>query len=176
MRIYPNGPVQLRALESTDVERTHAWHNDPTLYDTLTSAFRWVSRGAEEEWLHKKGAYATDQVNLAICLREDSRHIGNIYLSNIDWVCRHAELALLIGEVEHRGRGYGQAALRLLIEHASSDLGLQRLYLFVLADNAAAVRVYEKCDFQKEGILRRHAFKNGAFHDIAVMGLCVGKD
>ena len=165
-------PVYLRALEIDDLERTHKWHNDPALYETLTSAFRYVSRVAEEEWLSKRLAYSTQEVNLAICLASNSQHIGNIYIKNIDWVARHAELGVFIGDPDQRSKGYGQAAMRLVIRHAFQDLGLQRLYGFILADNKASIRMCEKCGLVVEGKLRKHFFKGGELKDVVVMGLC----
>jgi len=165
-------PVYLRSLELDDLERTLKWHNDAALYETLTGTFRYVSRAAEEAWLRQKIAYAPDQVNLAVCLTSDAQHIGNIYLSNVDFLARHAELALFIGESQHRSKGYGRAAVRLLMKHAYQDLGLRRLYLFVLADNLPAIRVYEKCGFVVEGQLRQHVFKNGQLKDLLIMGAC----
>ena len=99
------------------------------------------------------------------------RHVGNIYLRNIDWTARHGELHIFIADKARRGRGYGSSALRQLIRHAFDTLGLQRIYLFVLKDNRAAVRAYEKCGFVVEGSLRRHAFKGGRFKDMLIMGL-----
>lgn len=165
-------PVYLRALEIDDLERTHKWHNDPTLYETLTSAFRYVSRAAEEEWLSKLLAYSNQQISLAICLTDESQQIGNIYLKDIDWVARHAAVAMFIGGPDQRSKGYGQAALHLLIKHAFEDLGLLRLHLLVLEDNQPAIRVYEKCGFVVEGRLRKHVFKGGEFKDVLVMGIC----
>jgi len=166
-------PVRLRALELDDLERTWRWHNDPVLYETLGSPFRFVSRLAEEEWLRTRCAYGAADISLAICLTRTGEHIGNIYLRRIDWVARHAETHMFIGPRAQRGRGYGESALRQLIRYAFAMLGLQRLYLEVLADNVAAIRLYEKCGFEVEGRLRRHAFKNGRWCDMLVMGLCV---
>lgn len=164
--------IYLRALELDDLERTHRWHNDPALYESLTEPFRYVSRTAEEEWLRKKIAYSTQEMNLAICLTDDSQHIGNIYLRNIDWVSRCGELSIFIGESGQRSKGYGQAAVRLLIKHAFQDLSLLRLYLFVLAGNKPAIKMYEKCGFVVEGKLRRHLLKDGELKDTLIMGLC----
>jgi len=126
----------------------------------------------EEEWLHKLLAYSTQQIGLAICLSSDAQHIGNIYLREIDWVARRAEVSILIGESGQRSKGYGQASLRLVIGHAFDDLGLARLYAFVLKDNQQSRRMFEKCGFVLEGTLRGHAFKSGSFKDVHVMGLC----
>jgi RimJ/RimL family protein N-acetyltransferase len=164
--------VYLRALELDDLERTHQWHNNPALYETMVGAFRYVSRAAEEEWLRQKQAYSNQEVNLAICLTADSTHIGNIYLRSIDWIARHAEVAgLFIAEPGHRSKGYGTVALRLVIKHAFRDLGLLRLYCFVLEGNQPICRTVEKCGFIVEGKLRQHACKNGNFQDVLVLGL-----
>jgi RimJ/RimL family protein N-acetyltransferase len=164
-------PVYLRALELGDLERTHRWHNDPGLYETLVGPFRHVSQAAEEEWLRRKVAYAQQEVNLAICLVVDSRHIGNAYLRSVDWVARHGEVSLFIGEAGERAKGYGTAALHLLVRHAFRDLGLLRLYALILADNRPSLRMCEKCGFAVEGRLRRHAYKAAEFKDLLVVGL-----
>jgi diamine N-acetyltransferase len=165
--------VYLRALEPADVERTWKWHNDPGLYEMLVSPFRYVSRAAEEEWIRRKAAYSQTEVQLAICLREGDRHIGNIHLTDIDWVVRHAGVGIFIGEEEHWSKGYGQQALRLILRHAFNDLGLHRVHLVVLDGNDRAIRAYEKCGFVVEGRLRQHAFKQGKFRDLILMGICV---
>jgi RimJ/RimL family protein N-acetyltransferase len=169
--------IYLRALELDDLDRTHRWHNDPALYGTIVGAFRYVSRAAEREWLERKQAFSDQEINLAICLAADSSHIGNVYLRSIDWIARHAEVAgLFIGEPDCRSKGYATAALRRLIQHAFQDLGLLRLYAFVLEENHAIRRVLEKCDFVVEGRLHQHAFKNGVFKDVLLAGLCARAD
>jgi diamine N-acetyltransferase len=83
-------------------------------------------------------------------------------------------VGIFIGETQHQSQGYGQQALRLILRHAFHDLGLHRLYLTVLDDNARAIRVYEKCGFRVEGRLRQHAYKRGQFRDLVLMGICAG--
>jgi RimJ/RimL family protein N-acetyltransferase len=164
--------VYLRSLETTDLDALRHWHNNSELYDSLGGSFRYVSRTTEEEWLRKRMAASSLEVNLAICRSIDSTHIGNIYLRDIDWVSRRAELHIFIGEPDERGKGYGLAAMRLLIRHAFDDMGLRRIYLSLLEGNTAAVRLYKKCGFQVEGKLRAHIFKKGHWNDMLLMGLC----
>lgn len=166
--------VYLRALDLPDVDRTWKWHNDSRLYEMLVSPFRHVSRAAEEEWLRRKAAYSQTEIQLAICLREGDQHIGNVHLTNIDWISRHAGVGIFIGEEEHWSKGYGQQAMRLILRHAFHDLGLRRVYLTVLDDNPRAIRTYEKCGFIVEGKLRKHTYKRGQFRDLIFMGICVG--
>jgi diamine N-acetyltransferase len=163
--------IFLRPLSQDDLDRVLAWHSDRDLYSTLAGHFRYVSREAEAEWFRQRLS-ARDEVNLAVCLAKGGEHIGNIYLRNIDWVHRNAELHIFLADKKHRGKGYGTEAVRLLTKHAFEELGLIRVYLHTLASNAAAIKSYEKCGFVIEGRLRRHAFKNGAFEDMILMGLC----
>jgi RimJ/RimL family protein N-acetyltransferase len=163
--------VILRALDEADLERTLRWHNDPALYANLGDGFRFVSRAAEAEWLRRKTTFTSDEVNLAVCLPARAEHIGNIYLREINWVARKATLHLFLGAKEHRGHGYGAQALHLILRHAFLDLNLHRIGLEVLADNAAAIKLYEKSGFATEGRLRDAAFKAGRHLDVLTMGI-----
>ncbi len=164
--------VYLRSLELDDLDRIHKWHNDPALYESLAGTFWYASRIAEEEWLRKRIAYSTQEINLAICLTSNSQHIGNAYLHNIDWINRRAMTSLFIGDPEQQGKGYGTTVKRLLLKYAFEDLGLLRVYSFILADNKASIRMNEKCGLAVEGKLRKHFFKGGEFKDAVVMGIC----
>ena len=164
--------VFLRPLEETDLERTHHWHNDAGLYATLCDSFRPVSKTAELEWLRDKTKYSLKEINLAICLLPKGEHIGNIYLREINWIARRAVLHIFIGNFTGRLKGFGQQAIRKLLSHAFCELNLNRIFLEVLADNTSAIKTFEKCGFKTEGRLRSHAFKDGGYKDILVMGLC----
>ena len=164
-------PVYLRALEPSDVERTHRWHNDQTLYGSLTQPFRFVSTHAEAAWLDRRTAYSANEMNLAICLVDSDDHVGNVYLRDIDWVARTAGLHIFIGEGEMRSRGYGGAAIRLLRDYAFRTLNLRKIHLRVLADNAAALKAYKRAGFVTEGVLREHVYKDGGYRDLVMMAV-----
>ncbi len=110
---------------------------------------------------------------LAICLSESHEHIGNIYLRKVDWIARNAEMGIFIGVSAERGKGLGAAAIQLLVDHAFRDLGLRRLYSFILSDNERSIKVFSKCGFAVEGELIGHAFKRGEFKNVVVMGRCL---
>ena len=56
-------------------------------------------------------------VTLAMVLREGQRHIGNVALQHIHPVHRTAEFAILLGDRECWGKGYGREAGLLLCCH-----------------------------------------------------------
>lgn len=56
-----------------------------------------------------------------------------------------------------------------LLDAADNWLDLKRLELTVFADNAAAIALYEKLGFEREGVLRSYAFRDGAYVDVLAM-------
>ncbi len=64
-----------------------------------------------------------------------------------------------------RGRGLMPRAIRCFASHAFGRLGIHRLYATPFSSNLASHRALEKAGFQREGLLRHHHSKQGAFID-----------
>lgn len=60
-------------------------------------------------------------------------------------------LALGLFAPEHRGRGLGTEAVRLLLAHAFGTLGLATVRVRVLAFTARALACYRRCGFREMG-------------------------
>ena len=77
-----------------------------------------------------------------------------------------AELGYWVGESEW-GKGVASSAVAELMDNLKLyvDVPLRRIYSYVYADNVASSSVLQKNGFQKEGLLRDYAFKNGEFKD-----------
>jgi RimJ/RimL family protein N-acetyltransferase len=80
--------------------------------------------------------------------------VGNVWLWDIDRRHGKAELRVVIGRQEARGKGLGVEAIDQLCRHAFERLGLHRVYAYVLAINPAARRAFERAGFVLEGTLR----------------------
>ncbi len=170
-------PIYLRALEMSDLDRLHAWHNDKELYEMVGGSFRYTSKQATQTWLERKTAYAAhspvaDEINFAMCIRDTDKHIGDIYLRQINWISRNAELRIFIGDPDERSKGYGKSAIRQLLAYAFEEIGLKRVHLGVLTDNPRAEQSYKSIGFSVEGTLRSHVFKQGKWKDVLLMGIC----
>ena len=72
---------------------------------------------------------------------------------------------------EHWGRGIATEAVRVLLEHAFDDLGLERLFAHHFPWNPASGRVLEKAGLRREGVLRGHVQKDGRAVDNVLYGL-----
>jgi RimJ/RimL family protein N-acetyltransferase len=165
-----NIPIRLRELERADLPKLNAWRNDPSLIALLGGTFRHVCLAVDDAWYDRYLAARQNNVRLAITL-DDGSLVGAIYLLNIDWQNRNADLGMWIGEPSARGRGVGTAALRAMLQHAFGDLNLERVQLGVLSDNGPAIALYQKCGFVKEGLFRRAVFKEGRWCDLTRMAI-----
>jgi RimJ/RimL family protein N-acetyltransferase len=54
---------------------------------------------------------------------------------------------------------------------AFRQLGLRRIFATPDADNGRVLRVFEKCGFVREGLLRQHRLRHGVPTDMVMMGL-----
>lgn len=67
-----------------------------------------------------------------------------------------ADIDILIGESEYRGRGIGPEAIQQVIDHLHKNTKAKRAVLFTGEHNGAALRAYEKCGFERRAKYREH--------------------
>jgi len=100
----------------------------------------------------------------AIAHPERDQPIGEIGLVGISWPNRRAGLSILVLPASRRA-GVGREAIELLVGWAQSELGLHRIELHTLPENAPMQRLAEASGFMREGVLRDYAFERGRFVD-----------
>ena len=110
--------------------------------------------------------------HLLFTIKHQSSHepIGLANLDQIDLYNRHAEIGIGIANEKFRGQGYATAALRLLMQYAHDQMGLQRIYARVIDGNEASKACFEKLGFQLEGIQRKHVYRDGQWLDLYLYG------
>jgi len=84
---------------------------------------------------------------------------------------RRGMLAIMIGEKEYWGRGYGQEAIGLLLDYGFGILNLNSVELGVYAFNERAIRCYERIGFKRVGTTRESRIVGGEKHDTVLMDI-----
>ena len=69
---------------------------------------------------------------------------------------------------EHRGKGYGSEAQRLLAAYLLDNSFLERIEAGTEGGNVAEQKALEKAGFTREGVLRRACFRGGEWRDMVV--------
>jgi RimJ/RimL family protein N-acetyltransferase len=103
----------------------------------------------------------------AIADPESGELIGEIGLVDISWRSKRAGLSILVLPGSRRAR-IGREAIELLVGWAQGELGLHRIEIRTLPENAAMQGLAEAAGFTREGVLRDYAFERGRFVDHVV--------
>jgi RimJ/RimL family protein N-acetyltransferase len=96
--------------------------------------------------------------------------MGYVGLWDVDLITRKAEFRILLGQ-PFVGHGYGTKATQLALDFGFGMLNLHRIWLGVTDANIGAVKVYERCGFTREGVLRDDLYRNGQFYDSIRMSI-----
>ena len=161
--------ITLRAIEKSDLPQLLEWSNDPKVAIQLGEIHFPASQSQQERWFENIDR-DKNSIRLAV-LDEQNRLVGYSGYWNINWRARHAEHAVVIGEMESRRSGKGSDVIRACARHAFEHLDLHRLYCNILATNTSSINCYQSCGFQIEGTLRQHQYRSFQRVDQLVLGL-----
>ncbi len=72
---------------------------------------------------------------------------------------------------EHRGQGFGTAAMKLLLDYAFNELRLHKFQSFVIDGNIPSETMLKKLGCVKEGVIRGTTYHQGRYWDEIHYGL-----
>ena len=160
--------ITLSSVEEENLEQLRAWRNRPDLRKYFRE-YKEISRIMQVQWFSKINN-DLNQVNFEIHDKETSKLIGHCGLYYINWIHRHAEFGIYIGDDTFRKGGYGSDALRTLIKYGFNDLNLNKIWCEVYSNNDA-IDTYRHIGFKKEGTLRQTYFSEGKFWDADILSM-----
>jgi putative acetyltransferase len=156
--------ITVRAREATDLDAITMLMGCPCVVrGTLQLPLRPLDERREQFARRAPGTHSlvaeidrrvVGQLSLHVEQNPRRRHVGGIGMAVHD---------------DFQGRGVGSALLTAILDLADRWLALRRIELDVYTDNAAAIRLYEKFGFVREGQLRDYAFRDGGYIDAFFM-------
>ena len=102
---------------------------------------------------------------------ENDVFIGTFKIGHIDWRLGIADVGIMIGSTEHKGRGLSKQIINVGIEYAFQTLGLRKLRGGCFSSNIVACKMFEGCGFIEEGRLRKELMLDGQYCDHVLYGL-----
>jgi RimJ/RimL family protein N-acetyltransferase len=166
-RILRGDKVVLRPLASEDLRRCVKWFSDPEVLRFL-GRNNVVSYAEEERWFRDYERRTDEQI---FAIEVAGRHIGNFGLHKVDRTHQKADMGIVIGETDCWSHGFGTDAILAGLRYGFDHLGLNKVSLDVLEYNVRAIRSYEKCGFQTEGVHREEVYKDGRFFNVLRMSI-----
>lgn len=152
--------VTLRAIELSDCEMLRSLMNDPEIEYMLGGWSFPVSRDEQEKWCQ---SLSSAKNTLRVVIEVENTAIGTAILSDIDYKNGTAQIHIKLMPGDYRHKGYGSDTVNALIRYAFNELRLHCVYAHVNEHNEPSQRLFHKCGFQQEGVLRDRIYKNGRY-------------
>lgn len=130
-----------------------AFRDREVVNDVVAAQLRDVDAGTAMYW--------------AVALTLDGPAIGSCDLSDIDRHHKRAEVGFLFSRA-YWGNGYAREAMQAIVDFATEDLRIARLWARFHTGNAASQRLLERLGFSREGTLRGHILRDSARRDCEI--------
>lgn len=100
----------------------------------------------------------------------DGQSVGGINLNSIDAKNGTFSIGVQIDR-DHRGKGYGTAAMEIVLRYAFYERRLNKYYGSVLEGNIASATMLRKLGCVEEGRRRQMVYTQGRYYDEILFGL-----
>ena len=159
--------VNLREIDPSDLERMVRWRNESRRYFFYQ---RLLTMEGQRAWY---GRYLEDNTDLMFVIEtREGIPVGTVGINKIDLKRKTGEFGrMMIGEGEYRCNGLGGDTTMTLLRYAFCEMGLERMYLEVLAFNTKAIELYKRCGFKQEGGVRTRPMEDGAVCEYVAMAI-----
>jgi len=166
-----NEKVRLTPLTIDHIDRHFEWNNDPELNRMDSEVpYEKESFGTFKRRFEAMLQPSITNVDLEIHA-VDGPLIGVVHIASISQQHEHALVGLTIGDRDYWGKGFGRAALRLVLQYCFEELGLHRVGAETFEYNTAWQRLVEGMGFTHEGTERDYLKRQGSHWDKHVYGL-----
>lgn len=150
-----------------DTEIVKKWLNGTAGQDFLLSS-------PPSQHITDKQLIEDKKILLGVIELKEGKPIGLLGFIDIDNRQYKAELRKVIGEEEHREKGYAKEATKLWLAYGINVLQLKKIYLNTLQTNMRNIRINQELGFNIEGIFRNECFIGGKYYDVLRMALITG--
>ena len=144
--------IKLRKIEPTDLPFLYQWENDASAWAD-GSNHNPLSQQDLRNYIESTTGDIYRDGQLRLIIEEEGATVGCFDLFDLDIRNRRAALGMYIAP-EHRGKGVGKEALRLLEDYAFGHLNLRVLYAVISTNNTACTTLYRNAGYTPSSSLQ----------------------
>ena len=164
--------VRLRPLRIEDAEQSFINSLDSPSRQLLQLGIEMptsveILKSSLEKYVGCKDA---DGVILFVIENHEGVNVGGISWHSRDQKNGTFSFGIVVDR-EHRGRGYAEDAVRILLRYGFWERRFQKCNSACVHTNEASIKLHKKLGFVEEGRRRRQVFFNGEYHDDVLFGL-----
>ncbi len=157
------GDLRIRDWRKDDLEALLRYANNSKIAANLRDQF--PHPYTRREGIEYLSYVRTTHVPLAFAIEFGGEAVGGLGFKQGSDIARLSiEMGYWMGE-PFWGRGLTTRAVAAASDWAFGNYKVVRIFATTFAHNVASMRVLEKAGFEREGILRRSALKNGVILD-----------
>lgn len=159
--------IYLRAPEMNDVTSSpwHTWFSDPEVTKYMGDSRYWPNTIDSQLKFYESLKDSTDRLVLLIHDKDSDEHIGVCNLSDINWVHRHAFLALVIGEEKYRKGPVAIETMSLLLDISFNRLNLKNIRASHISTNPYTPALCKLFGFKEVGRFENLLYHFGEYVD-----------
>jgi diamine N-acetyltransferase len=164
--MYTGKHIILTPFEKEDAVLYRTWVNTPEIMQYLDRISP-VTASDHEQWY---SSLLNHPAVILFAIRYQQALIGCVWLYDIHYRHRKAEVRILIGPHEAHNKKLGLDTLLTLSDFAFAQLNLHKLYAYVLENNPRALKCFQNAGFREEGRLRAECYQNNHYLDVIRLG------
>lgn len=164
--ILNDNNIILRAIEQKDGFLLKEMMNDPEIERMVLGWSFPVSEKNQTDWINNLKANEPRFI-----IEYNTEAIGLATITSLDYKNSTANLNIKLQNGDYKGKGIGTKTIQLLVEFCFEELNLNCLTANILDYNLPSQKLFEKCGFIKEAILRSRVYKKGKYHNVLVYSL-----
>jgi len=151
--------VTLRPIVAADLPVWHSYLSTAAVFEHTSWNVGAVAELSKYVW--EPAAFtASTLLRFAVALRSTNQLVGTAGFHTVSPENRSAELAFDLAP-SIWGKGVATYVCRRLVDWAHSHAGFVRIQAAVLETNRRSLRVLERCEFEREGLLRAYRMVRG---------------
>lgn len=166
MNIYSENFL-LRSPEASDQEYLRTMLNDPQIENSVGGWSFPISEKTQNDWF-KNFENSLESLKLVI-ENKDGEFVGLIGASDIDMKNGTTEVHIKLFDSNLKCKGIGTEVMSIFANYCFQQLRLHCLYAIVLEENLASLKMFKKCGFLQEGILKERIYKNGEYKNVIIL-------
>ncbi|MBU3197222.1 GNAT family N-acetyltransferase [Clostridium algidicarnis] len=167
----------------SDLVRLRAWSEEDWEWDYYTNFDTSAARLADYEinlpptglnskkYSERIANLAINNCRIAFAIETlEGIHVGRINILLDDDENGTFGMGLKISS-EHRGKGYGTSAMKILLKYGFMEKRLNKYSVSVIEGNEGSIKMHKKLGCEQEGVLKQNIYTNGRYYDEIYFGL-----
>ena len=161
--MFEKKKLRLRKVTKKDLKLIRDWRNSSSIR-SFNTQFVLLNLNYQNLWFNEISEKNTQRIMFMIEL--NGMPIGICGLIHLDKTNKHAEVAIIIGETELHGKGFGTFALSSLIDYGFKKLNLHRISAEIFEYNTNSIKLFKKLNFKYELTFYDRLWRKGKWWNV----------